>query len=231
MSVDDSFMLVQNKIGRKPVLTREEERALALRAREGDCAARNRLIESNLRYVLKVIFKRWRLDRFPGLQFGDLISEGCMGLIKALRTFDPSREARFLSYADSAIKQSVSRAIWDWKRNRHESLDEPAFKDESDGSKKDSLPSEEADTDEICACEQVKGLLSFLSKREAEIIRLRYWHDLPYEEVGRQIGISKERVRQSENKALRKLRWHAKDIVRFGYADFQAQADGGVNGH
>lgn len=215
------FILFKNDIGKRPILTRETEYELALRASSGDCIARNILIESNLRFVVKTVFERWYPERFPGLQLMDLISEGYMGLIKASKTFDPYAGFRFLSYAKLAIRQSISSAMWNWRHNRHESLDEPVFND-NDETKIDRLPSEDVQADEKYACEQVKGLLSFLSKREFEIIRLRYWHDMTYEEVGRKIGVSKERVRQSENKALKKLKWHSEEIKNFGEIGIQA---------
>lgn len=221
------FVLFKNEIARYPILSREEECCVALRASAGDLDARNRLIVSNLRFVLHQIFKRWHADRFPGLQLMDLVSEGYMGLMKASKTFNPSTGFRFVSYASPAIKHSISTALWSWKRNRHDSLDEPIFKDNNEETKKDRLPSEDLKADEKYACEQVKELLSFLSKREFEIINLRYWHDMSYDEAGRRLGISGERVRQSENKALRKLRWHAKGIMKFGSEGFQVNNDGG----
>src|ERR1044071_1291259 len=95
------------EIGRIPLLSREEEVALARRARAGDEAARTRLTESNLRLVVRV--PRRYLNR--GLPLPDLIEEGNLGLLRAVEKFDPDRGTRFSTYAVWWIRHAVARAL------------------------------------------------------------------------------------------------------------------------
>jgi RNA polymerase sigma factor (sigma-70 family) len=96
-----------NEISRIPLLTREEEIDLARRAAAGDEAAKQRLIESNLRLVVQVA--RRYLNR--GLPLPDLIEEGNLGLLRAVEKFDAERGVRFSTYATWWIRQAVSRAL------------------------------------------------------------------------------------------------------------------------
>jgi len=95
------------EIGHIPLLTREEEVQLAARVAAGDEAAKQRLIESNLRLVVQVA--RRYLNR--GLPLGDLIEEGNLGLIRAVEKFDGARGVRFATYATWWIRQAISRAL------------------------------------------------------------------------------------------------------------------------
>ncbi|TLD40614.1 MAG: RNA polymerase sporulation specific sigma factor SigK [Candidatus Jettenia ecosi] len=169
----------------------------------GDEAARNRLIESNLRFVLKVVYEYWR----PGLPLMDMASGGCQGLIKAAKTFDPDKGFRFLTYARSSIAQGVIGAMNDHKQYKHESLDELIYDDESETSEKDLLVSKDPQGEEVAFYNQVRDLLNHLDDRERTIIILRFWHSLTLEEVSLRIHITKETVRRIESRALRKLRW------------------------
>lgn len=96
-----------NEIGVSPLLTAEEEVSIARRIRAGDETARQRMIESNLRLVVKIA--RRYLNR--GLPFLDLIEEGNLGLIHAVRKFDPERGFRFSTYGTWWIRQRIERAI------------------------------------------------------------------------------------------------------------------------
>ena len=104
---DDVFSTYLAEIHRIPLLSRQEERALARRAKKGDCLAEKRLIQANLRFVVKVA----KSFRVPGLPLEDLVSEGNIGLMKALKHFDPDRGCHFISYAVWWIRQSILRAI------------------------------------------------------------------------------------------------------------------------
>jgi RNA polymerase sigma-32 factor len=86
-----------------PRLSREEEHELAIRAQTGDEAARAKLIEANLRYVVAIALKYRRY----GMRVGDLISEGNVGLMTALKKFDPSRGTRFVTYAAHWIRALI----------------------------------------------------------------------------------------------------------------------------
>lgn len=104
---DDAIKVYLKDIQKTTLLTAEDERELARRIGLGDDAARNRMIESNLRLVVKIA-KRY-MNR--GLPFLDLIEEGNMGLIKAVERFKLSKECRFSTYATWWIRQSIERAL------------------------------------------------------------------------------------------------------------------------
>ena len=103
----DAIKLYLKEIQKSNLLTAEEERELAIKIGKGDDSARARMIESNLRLVVKIA-KRY-MNR--GLPFLDLIEEGNMGLIKAVERFQISKECRFSTYATWWIRQSIERAL------------------------------------------------------------------------------------------------------------------------
>ena len=90
-----------------PKLSREDEHELALRAREGDQDATDRLVEANLRYVVAIGLQYRRY----GVTLGDLIAEGSVGLVTAVRKFDPHRGTRFVTYAGYWIRAFVLEAV------------------------------------------------------------------------------------------------------------------------
>ncbi len=90
-----------------PKLTREEEHELALRVVEGDQDAADRLVEANLRYVIAIALQYRRY----GVKLGDLIAEGSVGLVTAVRKFDPHRGTRFVTYAGYWIRAFVLEAV------------------------------------------------------------------------------------------------------------------------
>lgn len=96
-----------NDISKIPLLTAEEEKALAVRVHKGDAAAREAMTVANLRLVVSIA--KQYVNR--GLSFMDLIEEGNIGLLKAVERFDPKAETRFSTYATWWIKQSIRRAI------------------------------------------------------------------------------------------------------------------------
>ena len=104
---DDAIKIYLRDIQRTPLLTAESERELALKVEQGDKAARNKMIESNLRLVVKIA-KRYN-NR--GLPFLDLIEEGNLGLIKAVERFSLAKECRFSTYATWWIRQSIERSL------------------------------------------------------------------------------------------------------------------------
>jgi len=103
----DPTRIYLSEIGISPLLTADEEKDFARRALKGDEAARQRMIESNLRLVVKIA--RRYLNR--GLPLLDLIEEGNLGLIHAVKKFDPERGFRFSTYATWWIRQTIERAI------------------------------------------------------------------------------------------------------------------------
>jgi len=104
---DDAIKIYLRDIQRTPLLTAESERELAQKVEQGDRAARNKMIESNLRLVVKIA-KRYN-NR--GLPFLDLIEEGNLGLIKAVERFSLAKECRFSTYATWWIRQSIERSL------------------------------------------------------------------------------------------------------------------------
>ena len=99
-------------ISKIPTLSREEENRLAIKAKNGDKEALNKLIESNLKFVVRVATKYQN----RGLSFNELISEGNQGLIKAIEKFDPDKNIKLISYAVWWIKQSILQAIAEQSR-------------------------------------------------------------------------------------------------------------------
>jgi RNA polymerase nonessential primary-like sigma factor len=103
----DATRLYLSEIGASPLLTADEEKKFARLAKQGDESARHRMIESNLRLVVKIA--RRYVNR--GLPLLDLIEEGNLGLIHAVEKFDPERGFRFSTYATWWIRQTIERAI------------------------------------------------------------------------------------------------------------------------
>src|SRR5699024_2005727 len=108
----DATQLYLGEIGYSPLLTAEEEVYFARRALRGDVASRRRMIESNLRVVVKIA----RRYGNRGLALLDLIEEGNLGLIRAVEKFDPERGFRFSTYATWWIRQTIERAIMNQTR-------------------------------------------------------------------------------------------------------------------
>ncbi len=263
IGVIDDIKLYLKRIGQIPLLTAEEEVELAKRIEQGDEEARQKLIESNLRLVVSVAKKYRR----KGLSFLDLIQEGNLGLMKAVKKFKYKKGFKFSTYAIWWIRQAITRAIADQSRTIRipvhmveiihklkkvtkqlsqelgreptyqeiaERVGMPAEKikkilkiaqepvsldmpigDEEDSSfgefvedTKVSDPYEE--TVKSFKREQVEKLLSCLTDRERRVIELRFGlrdgQCMTLEEVGKIFGVTRERIRQIEAKALKKLK-------------------------
>ncbi|MDX9700197.1 MAG: RNA polymerase sigma factor RpoS [Rhodocyclaceae bacterium] len=110
--LNDVTQIYLNEIGANPLLTADEERALTRRVRTGDFAARQEMIERNLRLVVNIA--KHYLNR--GIPLLDLVEEGNLGLIHALEKFDPERGFRFSTYATWWIRQNIERAIMNQSR-------------------------------------------------------------------------------------------------------------------
>jgi len=263
VAIDDPVKVYLKEIGRVPLLSPEEETALAMRIIEGDLRAKQRLSEANLRLVVSIA-KRY-VGR--GMQFLDLIQEGNLGLIKAVEKFDYTKGFKFSTYATWWIRQAITRAIADQARtiripvhmvetinkvkkvssqllhkNGHEptaeeiaeelampvdkvreimrvaqepvSLETP-IGEEEDSHLGDFIPDDDAPAPADAAShtllkEQLEEVLGSLTDREAKVLRLRFGLEdgrpRTLEEVGKEFDVTRERIRQIEAKALRKLR-------------------------
>ena len=105
----DGFALFLTRIGETPLLTPAEELALARRVERGDLAAKERMVEANLRLVVHIAKRFQREDH--GLTLSDLVQEGTLGLVRAVEKFDPRKGFRFSTYATIWIRQAIGRAI------------------------------------------------------------------------------------------------------------------------
>ncbi|BAH38212.1 MAG TPA: RNA polymerase sigma factor RpoD/SigA [Gemmatimonas aurantiaca] len=246
-----------------PLISREEEAELARRIRQGDQEALDKLVRSNLRFVVSVAKKYQN----QGVSLSDLINEGNLGLIRAARKFDETKGIKFISYAVWWIRQAILQALAEQSRivrvplNRagtlhrigkranallqelgreathaeiahgmditeeevaktmsisqvHLSLDAPLTPGE-DNRLLDYLPdtvhpTPEDQTFDKALTEAIEESLGGLKEREAKILRLYFGIDgadpMTLEEIGSQLGITRERVRQIKEKALSRLR-------------------------
>jgi RNA polymerase sigma factor (sigma-70 family) len=197
------------------LLNKEEEIELSRRAKDGDSEAIDRLIESNLRLVLYIVFKMWH----PGLPLMDLVSEGFLGLMRSIKDFNPKLGWRIATYAAPAIRNAVINAIKLEEKHSHNSLDDVLY-EEDETTLKDIIREDDSTGDDLCRSEEINRLLSAISKRELSIIRLRFWGDKTLDEISSVIGVSRESVRQAEVRALRKLRWR---IYKTGHKEDWAE--------
>src|SRR6266404_2064977 len=251
------------EIGRIPLLTPQQEIALAGKIKDGDAAARAQMINSNLRLVVTIARDYTNL----GLPLLDLISEGNIGLTKAVERFDPAKGAKLSTYAMWWIKQSIKRALANQSKTirlpvhlvdkiskmrrtamrlqeefgreptdeelgeelgitasrvaqmrmaavRPASLDAP-IGDEDSNNFAEVVQDESADTpyeqlEEKTVTRMLQEMVKTLDPREATILRARFGLDggpqKTLEEVGQKFGVTRERVRQIQNIALKKLR-------------------------
>lgn len=263
VSLEDPVRMYLKEIGKVPLLTNEEEIALAKRIEEGDEAAKKRLAEANLRLVVSIA-KRYA---GRGMQFLDLIQEGNLGLIKAVDKFDYRKGFKFSTYATWWIRQAITRAIADQARTiripvhmvetinklirvsrqmvqelgrepspeelaekmdlpvervreiqkisqEPVSLETPIGEEEEshlgDFIQDDNMPVPADEATLLLLKEQLLEVLATLTDREQKVLRLRFGLDdgkaRTLEEVGKEFEVTRERIRQIEAKALRKLR-------------------------
>ena len=201
-------------------LSREEELSLWERYRKNnDISARDKLIKSNLRFVASIA----RGYQGLGLSYSDLIAEGNCGLMKAIDKFDYEKGYKTISYSVWWIRQSILEALKERAGIEGESLPQDFEKQntfDEDGYEVDNNIEEDyvdnGSMEELKADEIKKviyGLIDCLTEREQYVISeyfgLSTKEALTLEEIGKNMGLTKERVRQIKEKALKKLRSEA----------------------
>lgn len=259
----DATQLYLGEIGFSPLLTAEEEIYFARRALRGDQLARERMIESNLRLVVKIA----RRYNNRGLALLDLVEEGNLGLIRAVEKFDPERGFRFSTYATWWIRQTIERAIMNQTRTIRlpihvvkelnvylrtarelaQKLDhEPTAEDialllnkpvdevsrmlklnekicsvdspiAGDGDKslidiltdeRVNCPEDQTQDDDMHS--SIVHWLGQLNPKQKEVLARRFgllgFEPATLEEVGEEIGLTRERVRQIQVEGLRRLK-------------------------
>jgi RNA polymerase primary sigma factor len=230
---DSSLNLYLDEIGRSELLTAEEEDRLAERIQQGDGRALNKLVEANLRFVVKLAAGY----RGSGLEMDDLISEGNLGMMKAAAKFAPRRGSRFVSYAAPFIRQHMERAIEqqnglakiprdadvaDRTANRRPmSVDAPM-----NGRTNMSLLSVLVNTNSPMAdsrvySEAIEQAVEFalltLSERERQVVNAFFGIEQEHEtlaEIAEDMGLKRERVRQIRDRALRRISKSYKQKLR-----------------
>lgn len=263
LGTEDPTALWLRRVGQTPLLSRDQERELSVRAHQGDRSARRTLIESNLRLVVSIA-KRY-LGR--GISMPDLIQEGNLGLVRAVEKFDPSRGFRFSTYATWWIRQAISRSVTEQSRIirlpahltesisrvsrcismlRQEldrdptifevaeraqlapervqqllqltlemvSLDSPVGEAEN-SQLIDILPDSSPESQRDCNHDHalkigIESELSLLNEKERTVLEMRFgiYDEVCYtlEEIACRVGLTRERIRQIESCALRKLK-------------------------
>jgi len=255
--------LYMRDLRKLPIISFEEEKAYAVKIAQGDPEARKKLIEANLRLVVKIARKYTN----QGISILDLIEEGNIGLIRAVEKFDPARECRFSTYATWWIKQAVERSIANHSRTirlpvhvssrihkiskltsrymekegREPSVEElsqetglkiefiknlfsmiiKTYSLETLIDEEGKLTLEEVLADPFTEeplsvlehtkrAEEVASWLDTLTTDEKKVITLRYGLDgeepQTLESIGKTFGVTRERIRQIEQKSLNKLR-------------------------
>ena len=258
------------EIGRKDLITVDEEVELAQKIKQGDQAALDKLVSANLRFVVSVA-KQYQNQ---GLSLPDLIDEGNLGLIKAAQKFDETRGVKFISYAVLWIRQSILQALAEQSRivrlplnqvgslnkigkalqrfeqenerrpspaelaeqldvpvekiadtmkvsGRHVSVDAP-FVDGEDNSLLDVLPNEDspmADSSltQESLSKEVNRALEQLNPRERDILKMFFGigcQEMTLEEIGAKFDLTRERVRQIKEKAIRRLKGQKSKLLK-----------------
>ena len=211
-STSDLIKTYFKEIGNIPILSAEEEVELAKYIKENpdDMDAFHLFIEKNLKLVVGVAKKY--LGR--GLEFQDLIQEGNTGLIIAAQRFDYTKGFRFCTYAMYWIRQNIARALVVDARNDAISINQSIGEDE-DSSLEDIISSDEQLEDNAMTSvlkDEVKILFKHchLTEKEIRVLTLRFGlngkEPMSLGEIGKSYGVTRERIRQIEAKAIRKLR-------------------------
>lgn len=206
-----------NEIGKYKPLSREEEYSLWERyKKQNDIGARDKLIKSNLKFVANIA----KSYQGMGLSYADLIAEGNCGLMKAIDKFDYKRGYKTISYSVWWIRQTIMEALSQRAEINGETLPDDSDKEVEEesllNSDKPDIGDEYTDKSYYKAISdgEMKGMVSFLmdvlSDREKNIISKYFGieskKEMTLEEIGKEMGLTKERVRQIKESAMKKLR-------------------------
>ena len=205
---DDAIKVYMRSLSKFRALSKEDEhRLLESYRKHNDIAARNKLITANLKYACKFAKKY----RGLGLTFNELISEANDGLIEAIDHFNIEQDIKIFSYANWWMKQRILDALE--KKQLNTSMQNESYfinDDEAEDNTNDNLVYEEFEDNECETKKIIRSLLDTLNERERGIVKMYYGIDCKKEhdlkEVGKEFGLTKERVRQIKEKALLKLR-------------------------
>jgi RNA polymerase primary sigma factor len=265
------------EIGKESLITPEQEVELAVKIREGDQKALDKLTKANLRFVVSVS-KQYQNQ---GLTLPDLINEGNLGLIKSAQRFDETRGFKFISYAVWWIRQSILQALAEQARivrlplnkigninkinrafsqleqeherepsvdeiaealdisvsdvkeslrnnNRAVSMDAPLGDESDSGTLYDVMGSKDArrpddDLMDESLKQEITSALATLTPRESDVLKLYFGIEksvktnLTLEEIGMKFGLTRERVRQIKEKAIRRLKHSSRSISLMKY--------------
>lgn len=212
-------------------LTKAKERRLLRKCKKGNLKAKNEILESNLRFVFDIA----RHYTGRGVPISELISDGNMGLLKAIDKFDESKDVKFISYAVWWIRQAMLESIK--KKNainfveiepntdNDVSMDKKLIEDDEDDTSFNNDFSNENDEKEseikIGQKNIVIKLLNVLDERERDVIESYYGindkKELTLTDIGKKYNLSSERVRQIKKKGLMKLRTK---MLLLNYSDY-----------
>ncbi len=216
--IDNTLNIYLDKIGKESLLSEEEERNLSVRIKKGDSRALNKLVESNLRFVVSIAHQY----QGKGLSIDDLISEGNIGLMKAATKFDGERGLRFVNYAVVFIRQQIEKALQlesaqqrveNVKDGQARSVDAPLG-----GRTSLSLLSVLIDSSSPLADERVHSssvvdaveyALRSLNEREYRVITSYFGIEqdgMTMAEIAVEMELKRERVRQIRDRAIRRLK-------------------------
>ena len=217
--IDDTVRLYFESLKQYKPLSKQEEHELLCRYKQrNDLSARNKLINSNLRYACKMA----SAYRNRGLSFSDLISEANSGLIEAIDKFDMSKDVKIISYSKWWIMQKMQSAIEKKARMPEteipEERDAPIMDDDESVAQESRIMTrddafvieEERSEEEREDMEFVEQILSCLSEREADMVNMYFgrcgYDENTLDEIGKKYKLTKERVRQIIESSFRKLR-------------------------
>ena len=191
-------------------LTKREEQILSEKIQKGDEQALNKLVYHNLKFVVNIA-KNYRNNNVP---FADIISEGNLGLIRAAHKFDSTKGVKFISYAVWWIKNSINECIEKYNRdNETLSYDDYTINKCTDLDNKFEQINEDFEekiNNIQSRKDAIESLMKCLHEREIKILTLFFGlnggREMTLEEVGKEMCLTNERVRQIKDSALSKLK-------------------------